>query len=164
MTRVYRRESLASNVQTSIRNAPPLIDNASVDEQLLALANTSQGKTLALGENSYNANNRRLYFSSRSTGDIVDVKYTLMFLDPGQPNDGRSIIVEFSGHADNNPTVTDTGGAPSTRLTSDQMSGTGSSWSVVSNANNSVVVSSLGRLTTRLKVIDSSGTTDEVSL
>lgn len=127
----------------------------------------------AAGRELYDADDNVLAYFSDSTAtvnsqssieDLTLVRYTLDFVDAGQPNDTRQIIVEFTDHDDDSPVVTDTNGTPAARLDASQITGSGSGWGVTPSGLNDIVVSGAGTITTTLYVEDSSGANNTVTI
>ena len=115
----------------------------------------------ALGTESYDSQTSILAFTSSSAPaigeDLTLVRFTGVISDPGQANDGRTLVVEWADHNDATPAVSDTGGTPTVRVAAGQITGSGGSWSFVVDDNNDFRVSSAGTLTTTIYVEDSAG-------
>lgn len=107
-------------------------------------------------------------FMSTSWADVGQslnlIRFTLTLSDPGQPNDGRVIVIEGASHAANPSVVSDSGGTPAARLTTPQLSGTMAEWSFRPGVANDVVLTSNGSVDVALFVSDSAGNTHTVNL
>lgn len=117
----------------------------------------------AEGGESYNAATNTLTYTSNSNagqGETLSlVRYTLTFSDPGQPNDGRVIVVQWDGHTDTTPTV-----SSDVLLTPGQITGNGLSWSVTPDATNKIAVTGAGTITTEIYVEDTGGANDGATI
>ena len=85
---------------------------------------------------------------------ITDLQYTITFTDPGNPNDGRVIVV--AGAPGVAPTVqSDTGGTPAARLTDAMINGVSENWNFSTAAASADTVDANATVITSLQVTDS---------
>jgi hypothetical protein len=90
---------------------------------------------------------RHLSNSTPTTGTAFNLlRWIYTFTDPGMPNNGRVIQIDFTDHAATAPTISDTGGTPLTRLAAGQITGNGQEFSFVANASNDIVLTSAGSI------------------
>jgi hypothetical protein len=93
--------------------------------------------------------------STPTTGQTLNlIRYTMTFTDPGFPNDGRIIVIEAASHAAAPTLASDTGGTPSARLTTGQLSGTGASVTFDAGPLNDIVLTGGGSIAVQLFVQD----------
>jgi hypothetical protein len=122
----------------------------------------------ALVGEAFQASSGTFTYSSGSyptEGETINlVRYTLNFSDPGFPNDGRVIVVEAAGHVAAPAVISDTGGTPSARLTTPQLSGTGERWSFTAGAANDIVLTGGGSISVTLYIEDTGANNDSDTL